>query len=344
MRWLVVAPGPSYSVWDLHVGWCEALRERGETVLEFPLGDVMTFYSVMHIDKGEGFKKAVTDDQAITLATDRLAATLFKTRPHIMLIISGFFTDLALLKQARRLGTKVVVVHTEEPYELSRGLVLAPHVDLNLLNDPTNLAQYEAVAPTVYMPHAYRPKLHCPGPVDVELLADFAFAGTGYPSRVAFFEAMNLDGLSVNLAGNWMALPKGSPLRRYVCHDLDECYDNEETVDLYRSATVGLNLYRREAEAEHLVDGWSMSPREVEMAATGLFFLRDPRGEGDEVLDMLPIFASPEDASEQLRYWLAHDDERQALADKAREAVADRTFSNHAATLLRLLDRQPAHA
>jgi hypothetical protein len=87
-----------------------------------------------------------------------------------------------------------------------------------------------------------------------------------------------------------------------------------------------------------------MGPREVEMAATGLFFLRDPRGEGDEILDMLPTFASPEDASEQLRYWLAHDDERQALAGKAREAVADRTFHNHAATLLRLLDRQPAHA
>jgi spore maturation protein CgeB len=344
MRWLVVAPGPSFSVWDLHVGWCEALRERGEQVFEFPLGDVMTFYSAMHIDKGDGYQRAVTDDQAITLATDRLAAALFKIRPHVMLIISGFFTDLALLEQARRLGTKVVVAHTEEPYELSRGLALAPHVDLNLLNDPTNLAQYQAVAPTEYMPHAYRPKIHRPGPVDMELLADFAFAGTGYPSRVKFFAAMDFDGLTVNLAGNWMALPEGSSLRRFVCHDLDECFDNEDAVELYRSATVGLNLYRREAEAEHLVDGWSMSPREVEMAATGLFFLRDPRGEGDEVLDMLPTFASPEDASEQLRYWLAHDDERQALAGKAREAVADRTFHAHAATLLRLLDRQPAHA
>jgi hypothetical protein len=341
VRFLVVAPGPSFSVWDLHVGWCEALREHGEMVFEFPLGDVMTFYSAMHVDKGEGYRRAVTDDQALGLATDRLAAALFKIRPHVMLIISGFFTDLSLLDQARRLGTKVVVVHTEEPYELSRGLFLAPHVDLNLLNDPTHLAQYEAVAPTVYMPHAYRPKVHCPGPADPELAADLAFAGTGYPSRVQFFEAMDLDGLKVNLAGNWMGLADDSPLRRHVCHDIDECYDNEDAVQLYRAAKMGLNLYRREAEADGLAAGWAMGPRELEMAATGLFFLRDPRGEGDEVLPMLPTFASPEDASEQLRYWLAHDVERQTLAGKAREAVADRTFGNNAATLLRLLDRQP---
>lgn len=342
MRILVVAPGPAFSVWDLHVGWCEALREHGQQVFEFPLGDVMSFYSMMHIDKGDGYRRAVDDDQAMGLATDRLAGALFKIRPHVMLIISGFFTNPELLWQARRQGTRVVVAHTEEPYELSRGLALAPHVDLNLLNDPTNLDQYEAMAPAVYMPHAYRPKVHCPGPATPELASDLAFSGTGYASRVTFLEAMDLDGLTVNLAGNWMNLPDGSPLRRYVCHNIDECYDNEDAVDLYRSTKIGLNLYRREAEAEHLVDGWAMGPREVEMAATGLFFLRDPRGEGDQLLGMLPTFTSPEDASDQLRYWLAHDDERQTLAGKARAAVADRSFSNNAAALLRMLDRQPA--
>ena len=75
------------------------------------------------------------------------------------------------------------------------------------------------------------------------------------------------------------------------------------------------------------------------MAACGLFFLRDPRGEGDEVLDMLPTFTSPEEASDLLRYWLSRPDERQVLADKAREAVADRSFDAHAAALLRLFNK-----
>jgi spore maturation protein CgeB len=55
---------------------------------------------------------------------------------------------------------------------------------------------------------------------------------------------------------------------------------------------------------------------------------------------MLPTFAGPEDASEQLKWWLGHDDERRELALKAQAAVADRTFDNHAARLLRLLEKE----
>jgi spore maturation protein CgeB len=235
---------------------------------------------------------------------------------------------------ARQQGTRVVLLHTESPYEEGRQRSLAPHADLNLLNDPTNLDQYEGVAPTLYVPHAYRPKLHHPGAR--AQITDFSFCGTGYPSRQGFFAELDLEGLSVELAGNWMTLPEDSPLRAYVTHDIDSCYDNDEAAELYRRTRVGLNLYRREAESEELMRGWSMGPREVEMAACGLFFLRDPRPEGDEVLDMLPTFNSPAEASDLIRYYLTHDSEREALASKARGAVADRTFTAHAARLLRL--------
>jgi hypothetical protein len=73
------------------------------------------------------------------------------------------------------------------------------------------------------------------------------------------------------------------------------------------------------------------------MAATGLFFVRDPRGEGDTLWPMLPTFANPAEASDLVRWWLAHDELRADAARKAREAIADRTFTRNAATLLRLL-------
>jgi hypothetical protein len=86
-----------------------------------------------------------------------------------------------------------------------------------------------------------------------------------------------------------------------------------------------------------------MGPREVEMAACGLFFLRDARGEGDELLGMLPTFTGPEDASEQLRWWLepARDLGRAQRAEHARATVVDRTFTNAATRLLHHLERQP---
>lgn len=345
MRWLVVAPGPGFSVYDVHVGWMEGLRALGEQVIEFPLGDVMTWHAAVHLDRedGQGLRPALTPDEVSQFSTDRVAAALFKVRPHVLLIVSGFFTDPQVLAAARHYGTKVVLIHTESPYEDERQLRIAPLADLNLINDPVQLARFEAVAPTVYAPHAYRTSIHRPGPAVPDLVCDLGFVGTGYPSRVAFFEETGLLAgapVDVKLGGNWMRLPEHHPLRDRVVHPIDECMDNEDAVPLYRSARVGLNLYRREAETEDCPNGVAIGPREVEMAACGMFFVRDPRPEGDEVFHMLPAFDSPAEAGELVRWWARHDEPRQKLAQLAREAIAERTFTQHARQLLRLLGVQ----
>jgi spore maturation protein CgeB len=342
LRWLAVAPGPAFSVWDCHVGWMEALRAAGEQVIEFPLGDVLTFYTAIHLDRddGKGMVPALPDNSLVVqMATDRVAAALFKIRPHVLFVTSGFFADIAVFDQARRLGTRIVLLHTESPYEDDRQLSLAPHADLNLINDPVQLKRFEDVAPTVYSPHAYRASVHRPGPALPEYACDLTFVGTGYPSRVAFWERLSvrLGGLTFKLGGNWMRLPDGHPLRHYIAHPIEECLDNEDSRDLYRSAKIGINTYRREAEREDCPDGVAIGPREVEMAATGLFFLRQPRPEGDEVWPMLPTFDDPEEAGDLARWWADHPLQREALAEAAREAIADRSFDYHVRQLLGLL-------
>jgi hypothetical protein len=217
--------------------------------------------------------------------------------------------------------------------------------DVTLLNDPVNIGQYRAMGVTTeYAPHAYRPEIHYPRkPGDAfrpDLAADLSFIGTGFKSRVEFFERMHLDGLDVLLGGCWPDLAEDSPLHTYIGHGPEVCVDNDETAEIYRHAKAGINFYRREyddADDQH-VQPYAMGPREVEMAACGLFYLRDPRPEGDELLPMLPTFSGPEDAGEQLRWWLDHDREREAAAAAAREAVASRTFDENARRLLKLLD------
>lgn len=338
MRWLVAHPGASFSVADVHNGWCEALRAHGQHVIEFNLDERLTFYgSALRQVDDQTFANYLTAEQAYEMAVNGLYAALYKTWPDILLVVSGFFIPHHLLDLARRSRTRIVVLHTESPYEDERALGLAQYADINLIDDPTNIDRFRLVAPTYYQPKCYRPSVHCPGPSVPDLKSDLAFVGTGYPSRIAFLEAMDLTGVDVLLGGNWHGLDEDSPLWPFLAHDPGECLDNTSTVDVYRSAKVGLNLYRQEAQRPELSAGWSMGPRELEMAATGLFFLREPRGESDEVLSMLPSFTSPGEASALLRDWLARPAERAALALKAREAVADRTFTNAAASLLRLL-------
>jgi hypothetical protein len=351
MRWVVTQPGPSWSVHDVYVGWVEALVAAGEDIHTFNFDDRLAFYDHAVIDTGttsdEGqpiFRRALSGDgQAAELAMNGLAAMLFKIRPQVLLVISGFFLPVELLDQARRYGTRVIIIHTEQPYELERELALAAHADLNLINDPTNRARFEAVAPTVYAPHAFRPTVHYPRPAPGRADADLVFVGTGFPSRRWFFEQLAAAGAlaahDVLLAGNWTGVTDDSPLFKLLASgDPEKCCDNEDGAALYRTAKMGLNLYRREHDDGSDAIGVSMGPREVEMAACGLFFLRDPRPEGDLVLPMLPTFDTPGEAAEQIGWWLAHDNAREAVAAQAMMAVQGRTFHNSAARLLGMLE------
>jgi spore maturation protein CgeB len=326
-------------VQDVHTGWVEALRAAGQQVVVSPFGSMLTFYDSVLVQVGaDQFRKALTGEQATQMAVDRLAGALYKVRPDVLLLTSGFWLDTQLLDVARHDGVRIVLIATEQPYELSRELEIARHCDVALLTDPTTIKAFAEVCTARHQPHCYRPAVHRPGPPDPSLVCDLAFVGTGYPSRAAFLEAMHLDGLDVLLAGNWQGLDETSPLRSFVAHDVEACLANEDTVDVYRSARVNLNLYRREAERPELATGWAVGPREIELAAIGAFFLRDPRPQGDSLFPSLPTFTSPAEAGELLRWWLARPDARAEAAAKAREAITDFTFDNAAARLLHTLE------
>lgn len=348
MRWLLVHPGPAWSVADVFNGWSEALTGLGEQVEEYATDARLRFYNSALAETGElqdcgcpGVRKFLDREQAIQLAVDGILGAAYRFWPDVILCVSAFFIPPWLLEVLRARGHKIVMLMTESPYQDDFQLKMAEYADLVLLNDPANIEAYRAIGPAAYAPHAYRPGVHYPPQPGTVPEWDLAFVGTGFPSRIRFFSAMDLAGLKVRLSGLWMDLPEDSPMRDWTATDSDDCIDNTETATIYRQAKAGINFYRQEAEDAHAGEGWACGPREIEQAACGLFFLRDPRPESDELFPTLPTFAGPEDAAEQLRWWLAHDGYRGEAARKAREAVADRTFGNNARALLRLLDRQP---
>jgi hypothetical protein len=345
MRWLLVHPGPNFSVADVHAGWAEALRGLGVEVAEYNLDRRLTFYDQAlladDISDEQGrtaVHKALTREQAITLAAQPILGEAMAVWPHVVFLTSAFFVPELTLKVLRARGMKIVMLFTESPYQDTGQLRMAQYADIALLNDPVNLGKFRAVAGRAeYMPHAYRPSVHHPGNGQARSW-DLAFVGTGFPSRVKFFEAMDLDGCSVLLRGPWLDLPEDSPLRDWTMTGHEDCVDNADTAGIYRQARTGINFYRRESEDGHAGQGWACGPREIEMAACGLWFARDGRPESDALFPMLPAFRSPQEASEAIRWALAHEGKRQKAAAKARAAIAGRTFDNHARRLLAMLD------
>jgi spore maturation protein CgeB len=332
VRLLTVAPGPNFSVADVHDGWVAAFKELGLQVADVNLDRRLDFYAA---------DPRLSPEDAIKFTNNSLHAVCYQYRPDVLFVTSCMYLTAGHLDTIRARGTRIVILFTESPYEDDIQLQRAEHCDVALLNDPTHLDAFRRVCPSSwYVPHAYRPDRHFPRQsAEADHKSDFCFVGTGFPSRVEFFEHVDWTGIDVALGGHWANLPAGSPLLKFLAHDPDECLPNEQTAQLYAGTKASANLYRREANRPELAAGWAMGPREVELAAMRKFFLRDPRPESDLVLGHtgLPTFAGPEDFGEQLRWWLEHDDEREAAAEKAQLAVVDRTFVNHAKLLMRVL-------
>ena len=327
MRILVVEPGPNFSVADVCRGWVDALRQLGHEVVSFNLADRLTFYETA-LGGTDGTRSAI-------LAAEGLRAACYDFWPDLVVVVSAFFVPPFTLDAIRGRGHRLAVILTESPYEDDNQTAIAAHCDLAVVNDPTNLDAFRAVNPnTHYLPHAHDPARHHPRPAHAEHASDFCFVGTGYPERTAFLEAVDFTGIDVALGGNWAGLDTDSPLRKFIAHDIDVCLDNDQTAELYAATKVSANVYRTGAQRPGLADGWAMGPREVELAACGTFFLRESRPESDLVLPMLPTFDGPGDFAEKLRWWLAHDDNRHQAAERARTAVANRTFTHNARALL----------
>lgn len=348
---LVVHPGPAWSVADVHRGWVRGLRANGIQTAEFDTGLRLQFYDNAHLQSsdGEWIKPYGLADVARIIANG-IHAACYQFLPDVVLVISARFVPSFTYDICRRNGARVVVVHTESPYEDDEQLLIAGDVDLNLINDPTNIEAWRRHGPTEYQPHAYDPAVHRPLVNPMHPL-DFVWIGTAgstFPSRTRFFEKVDWTGVDAAFGGLWQGTDPDSPILSHVLHGMDECVDNDTTTRLYQLSAMTANLYRAEANSDQLRGGWAMGPREVEAAATGCFLARhsppDHGGEGDDVLPMLPRFTEPGELTDIIRHYRDHPADRQRLANEARAAIADRTFENHAAQLLRRLEQLPAAA
>ena len=339
MRVLVVCPGVTFSVSDVYRGLLKGLRACGCEVAELNLADRLEFYARAEIKGDDGkYKTAFSEEAALVMAAKGMEAALYEWWPDVVIIVSGFFIPPAMWGLLSKRPHHVVYWCTESPYEDDRQGRAARYADTVILNDPTNLEQFRADVNkrTFYLPHSYDPDIHHPG--DGELVRDFVFVGTGFPSRIEWLEQVDWTGINAGLAGNWNMVRDSSPLMPLLIHQRGECIDNADTAELYRTAKVSLNLYRREHSEGAHADGWAMGPREVELAACETFFFRDRRGEGDDLFPMLPYATDPHTFSTGLRWWLTHDDTRRTAAVAARVAVAGRTFTNTARRLLDLVE------
>lgn len=347
MKVLLVHPGASWSTADVEAGLREGLQHHGVEIIRYRL-DVRFERSMSWLHgawrkakhTNPSIPKPSTADAVYQAGIGALEMAL-RHQVDVVLVVSGMLLHPDVLVLMRRAGLRTTVLFTETPYDLDQELRLAALADGCWTHERTAVATFRAVNPQAgYLPHAWAPARHRvdhpSDPPDVRR-HDVVFVGSGFPERIAWFNAIDWTGIDLGLYGTWTDSGLTPALAGAV---MGAEIANQQTAALYRRATIGLNLYRTQA-------GWgtraaplpypaeSLNPRAYELAACGVFHLSAARAEIADVFgDLVPTFTSPAEAEALIRQWLADPEGRARVRAALPACVAESSWVERAARVI----------
>jgi spore maturation protein CgeB len=260
-------------------------------------------------------------------------------RPDLVLALAQAPIGVGVLDQLRGAGIRTAFWFVENFRVLPYWARVAPAYDVffAIQQDPF-LGQLRAAGArkAVYLPTACDRHRHVPVALTeaerTTLGADVSFAGAPYLNRRRLLLA--LTDYSPRLWGEgW----DKTELAHYAA-DGGRRFSLPEMVRVFSATRVNLNIHSA-AHVDTLdPDPDYVNPRTFELAACGAFQLVDEREPLRDLFaeDEVVSFRSLVELRDQVGYYLAHDDERAAMAARARtRALAEHTFEHRAATILR---------
>ncbi|MCD6288776.1 MAG: glycosyltransferase, partial [Candidatus Hydrogenedentes bacterium] len=163
--------------------------------------------------------------------------------------------------------------------------------------------------------------------------ADISFAGAAYHNRLVTFES--LADKDFKLWGiNWSMSPLLAPL----VQNEGRPFTTDEMVKMFNGSKISLNLHSSNQSDCIDPEGDFFNPRLFEIAACGGFQLTDARAGFDSLFEPeteIVTFTDAVDLRRKVEYYLEHEDERRAIAERARKrAVSEHTYDRRLKEML----------
>ncbi len=194
--------------------------------------------------------------------------------------------------------------------------------------------RHHAFVQTACDPHVHRPVTLSPNEAE-EYECDLSFAGAGYYNRIQFFKG--LTDYAFKIWGvNW----GDRDVARLVVGG-ERRFDNEEFMKIVAGSKINLNLHSSNAHDGVDPKCDAINPRVFEIAAAGGFQLCDPCVGLERFFDYeteLPVYRDLRELRAHIDHFLAHPEERRAIAERARvRTLRDHTYENRARQMLEFL-------
>jgi spore maturation protein CgeB len=328
----IIHPGASWSTCDIYTGLVAGLQAQpGIELHELRIDSILNWYDTMI---GLGVREGLISDQAYRtdvlnrqrMASAHITQNILDIWPDVVISVSGHNYHLRDVDILRKVGIKNAVILTESPYFGELEGIMAQHYDIAFTNERRSAECLNAH----YLPHAYNPAVHTPeGPKAYP--TDAIFIGSMFDERRDLFNAVDWGEINFLWRG----------------HDMSETpadvVPNAETAAYYRATKVGINHHRTttsHGSGQHIrpEEAESLGPRAYEIPACGCFQLMDDtRAEAKEVFrDSLATYRAgdPDDLAKQVRWWLAHDREREECSYAQRECVLPHSWDVRARQVL----------
>ncbi|MBI4666486.1 MAG: glycosyltransferase [Nitrospinae bacterium] len=271
---------------------------------------------------------------------ERVAARADFWKPDFILVMAQAPLAPAGIEKLKALGIPVMFWFVENYRVIPYWRLVAPHYDYFFTLQKGEFLDMvtQAGAPFAkYIPQAADPYVHKPAPLSPEEAAQYgaqvSFMGAGYPNRQGFFAGL-LD-LPLKIWGTeWnLSTPLGARVQ-----NANRRMTPEEYVKIFRGTQINLNLHSSISNTGIDAIRDFVNPRVYEICACGAFQLVDERDELPEMFETgkeLITFSSQEDLREKIAYYLAHPEERHAVATAGmRRVLREHTFENRLASMM----------
>lgn len=325
-----------------------ALAQLGHTVESFEAPAFHAAYEALKDLRVTSDRLEALENQFLGVVSQAVLAKVESFGPDLVLAVAQAPLSIPVLKKLRSQGVPTAMWFVEDFRLFTYWRVFAEHYDaFAVIQKEPFLSELKAlgVANALYLPLAAMPELHRPldlGSVEKRKYgAPVSFLGAGYPNRRLAFRRLAGRGLKI-----WGSDWEGDEALKPLVQRGGARIDPDECVFIYNATDVNLNLHSSVSAKALVSPGDFVNPRTFELAACGAFQLVDRRALLPELFDLgapdsggeLATFETFEELVGLLDHYLAHPDQRRAMAERARARVlAEHTYAHRMQALLGFL-------
>lgn len=341
MRVLVVLPMYGGS---LPIGrYCAAaLTSLGHLVEVFEAPEFHASYTALKNLKVTTDRLQYLENSYLQVVSQAVVAKVETFEPDLVLALAQAPLSIPSLKRLRRDGVATAMWFVEDFRLFTYWQAYAPYYDFFAVIQKEEIfeaLQGIGVENALYLPLAAQPDVH----QQLELLpaeqrkfgSDVSFMGAGYPNRRMAFRDLVRFGFKL-----WGTEWEGDAILAPYVQLAGARVSTEDCVRIFNATKVNINLHSSIQARELVTGGDFVNPRTFEVAACGAFQLVDRRSlmaglfaEGE-----LAVFDRMEELAPLVEHYLAHPEEREAIAKRGQARVlAEHTYAARMRTLLEFI-------